>query len=80
MKIEGSALIALSDGSMNVVRSARNIPRVDTLSWSQLNVLDVLKHRYLIIPLDAVRRVENWLSTASRGEAQGAELESQVSQ
>ncbi|TAK36291.1 MAG: 50S ribosomal protein L4 [Chloroflexota bacterium] len=76
VKASGSVLIALPDGSMNVVKSARNIPQVRSLPWRQLNVLDVLKHNYVIMPLDAVRGVERWLSRSAQNGSESIAAES----
>lgn len=56
-----SALVVLPDSNENVQRSARNIPAVKTLPARNLNVLDVLHHRHLIMPVAAVRIVEQAL-------------------
>ncbi|GIW12448.1 MAG: 50S ribosomal protein L4 [Chloroflexi bacterium] len=41
-----------------VIRSARNIPGVDITYAATLNIGDVLKHRHVVMSVEAVRRVE----------------------
>jgi large subunit ribosomal protein L4 len=56
-----SALVVLPNSNLNVQKSARNIPNVKTLPVQNLNVLDVLNHQHLIMPVAAARRVEQAL-------------------
>lgn len=58
LKIERSALIAISESDSNVVKSARNLPGVDAIQARQLNVVDLLNHRDLVITTDALRQIE----------------------
>lgn len=55
------ALIITADRDDQVQRSARNIPGVEMLQATNLNVYDILKHDRLIITRDAVARVEEVL-------------------
>lgn len=52
-----------------VIRSARNIPGVDITYASVLNIGDVLKHRYLVMTVEAVRQVEARLKPPERAAA-----------
>lgn len=56
--IERSALIAIDSMDKGVIRSANNIPRVNAIQARQLNVVDLLSHKDLVITADAVRVVE----------------------
>lgn len=47
--IDRSCLVALDSGNVNARRSARNLDGVDTIRWEQLNVFELLNHRYLVI-------------------------------
>ncbi|MBT4511085.1 MAG: 50S ribosomal protein L4 [Chloroflexi bacterium] len=58
LKIERSALVALNSIDSGVVRSVNNVEKVDAIQARQLNVVDLLSHRDLIITTDAVRTVE----------------------
>lgn len=52
------ALIVITDNDEAIVRSAKNIPGVQTISVNTLNVYDILKYDHFIITKDAVQRVE----------------------
>ncbi|MGJ0847606.1 LSU ribosomal protein L4P [Tissierella praeacuta DSM 18095] len=52
------ALIVMGDKNENVIRSANNIPNVQTALVNTLNVYDILKYNSFIITKDAVRKVE----------------------
>lgn len=58
LKIDATALIVTADGDTNVVKSARNIPGVKTARAADLNIVDVLSYKNLIISVDAVKKVE----------------------
>lgn len=49
MGIDRTCLVALDGGNVNAQYSARNIPSVSTIRWDQLNVFELLNHRYLLI-------------------------------
>ncbi|MBI4300669.1 MAG: 50S ribosomal protein L4 [Chloroflexi bacterium] len=56
--VDGSALIATPQPDNNVYRSARGLERVKTLPAYQLNVGDLLSSTYLVMPVEAVKVVE----------------------
>jgi len=58
LKVDSGALVvnALSDD--NVIKAARNLPKVKTILARQLNVLDILNHDYLVMSKDALEQVE----------------------
>jgi len=56
------ALIVTGVPSTVVCKSARNLPGVGTTVARDLNVLDVLAHRHILLTRDAVRAVEEVLS------------------
>jgi large subunit ribosomal protein L4 len=56
--IEVSALIATGETLENVVKSARNLPDVDTIPARLLNVVDLTSHKMLLMTEEAVRQVE----------------------
>ncbi len=56
-----SVLLVLPGSDSNVVKSARNIPGVKTLPANSLNVVDILRHDYIIMPVEAARKVEQAL-------------------
>jgi large subunit ribosomal protein L4 len=50
------ALIALAGRDENIIKAARNIPRISTIGISSLNVVDVLKCKYLLMTKDGANR------------------------
>ncbi len=61
-----NALLVLTDNCTNVRRSASNIPKIDTTRAADLNVLEVITRRYLIMPVEALRQVEQNLIDDNR--------------
>jgi large subunit ribosomal protein L4 len=58
LKASGGALIVTAQTDENVIKSARNLPGVNTITAPQLNVLDILNHNYLVLSQDALEKVE----------------------
>ena len=58
LKVNTSALIATSKPEANVVKSARNLPKIDTIPANLLNVNDILSHKMLLMTENAVHKVE----------------------
>jgi large subunit ribosomal protein L4 len=61
---ESTVLVVLSQKDENyakVLRAGRNIPACKTLLASYLNVRDLLGYDKLILPLDAIKAIENAL-------------------
>ena len=58
IKADKKALIVMDEKNENVIKSARNIPNVETTLVNTLNVYDILKYNSFIITKDAVRKVE----------------------
>ena len=55
---KGSILIVLPEIDKNIILSARNIPKIQTIQAKDLNCLDVLTYKYLIILKKAVGVIE----------------------
>ena len=55
---EKKALIVLPEVDKNVIKSASNIPGVDTTIVTALNVYDMLNHDSLILTQDAVNKIQ----------------------
>ena len=53
-----SSLIALPKLDKNLVLSARNLPNSETIEARNLNVLDLLSFKYLIIPKESVKVIK----------------------
>jgi len=56
--VGSSALIVTSEPEVNVIKSARNLPRTKTLPASLLNVLDLLSYKFLVITVAGLRCAE----------------------
>lgn len=52
------ALIVMDEKNMNVIKSAKNIPNIQTALVNTINVYDILKYDSFIITKEAVRKVE----------------------
>ncbi len=53
-----SVLIALPVSDKNVILAVRNIPKSSTIGASSLNVIDLLSHKYLIMPKESLGVIE----------------------
>lgn len=58
LNVEKKALIVTAEKNDAIIKSARNIPGVDTALVNTLNVYDILNHDKFIITKDAVEKVE----------------------
>lgn len=58
VKAEKKALIVTPETDTNVVKSAANIPGVETTQVGQLNVYDILNYTSFIVTKDAVKKIE----------------------
>ena len=47
--VNRTCLVALDSANRNGLLSARNLHDVDTIRWDQLNVFELLNHRFLVI-------------------------------
>ena len=66
--VDSSTLIVTAEVAENVVKSARNLPRVKTTPADLLNVGDLLSHRKLLMTVAAARRAEElWGEGLSQG-------------
>ena len=68
--VDSSALIVTNEAEGNVVKSARNLPRIKTSPASLLNVVDLLSCKMLLMTETAVRRTEEiWGEKSPKGES-----------
>lgn len=58
LKVDKKALFVTEANDTNVAKSTNNIPGVDTLSASTINVYDLLNHNVLILTKGAVSYIE----------------------
>jgi large subunit ribosomal protein L4 len=66
--VDSPALIVTREPESNVVKSARNLPRIKTTLANLLNVVDILSYRTLLMTEAAVRKVEElWGEKVSQG-------------
>ena len=61
LKIDSSALILLPASDDAILRSVRNLPKVRTLVAQYLNVRDLLKYDYVVLPLSSLEIIERIL-------------------
>lgn len=55
--VDGSAVIVLADNDSNLVRSFRNLPKVEVVPASDVNALHVLSRRFVVLVDDALDRI-----------------------
>lgn len=53
-----STLLVQPGNDTKIIKSARNLPKVTTIAANSLNVVDVLRHNFLVIPLDGLKAIE----------------------
>ncbi len=51
-------LVGAVENEENIKRSFNNLQKVKTLHWQYINVRDLLGHEHLIVPIAALRRIE----------------------
>jgi len=52
---KGSILVALPEHNKKMILAFRNIPKLDTIPAKDLNLLDVLNHKYLLMTKDSLK-------------------------
>lgn len=55
---EGSSLLVLPKKEESVFLSARNLPKVRTMVAAQINLLDVLSQKYLLMPEESIAMIQ----------------------
>ena len=55
---KNSLLIAIPKKDDNIIRSAYNIPKVEVIEARNLNVLELLKYKYLVLPKDSIKVIK----------------------
>ena len=66
--VDSSALIVTPEPEENVIKSARNIPKIKTMPANIINVLDILSHKTLLMTEAAVRIAEKlWGNGLTQG-------------
>jgi len=70
--ISDSAIIATAEAEANLIKSARNLMGVKTMLVPLFNIAELLSYKYIIMTLDAVRKVEELWGEKSVPEAVGS--------
>ena len=68
-----NVLVVLPERNTNVQLSAGNLPNVKTLLSGYLNVRDLLGHDVVLLPNDALPKIEQWLAAEAAEAAEPAE-------
>ncbi len=56
-----NTLIVIGDRNEVLIKSFRNIPKVDVLRWDEINAYEILKKKYIMITRDALDKIqERW--------------------
>ncbi len=55
---KGSGLIILPKKDEKIIRSARNIPKVATILAKDINVLDLLSYKFLVMPKESIKVIK----------------------
>ncbi len=63
LAVDSSALILLAQSDPIVQKSAANIPDVKTLRAQYLNVRDLLGYDFLVLPVSAIKAIEEYLGS-----------------
>ena len=61
LAVDSNALILLPQRDESIERSARNLPKVRTLHASYLNIRDLFTYDYLLMPVEALVVIEDFL-------------------
>ena len=59
LPVKGSVLIALPKVEKNIIMAARNIPQTRTIEAKNLNALDLLSYKYLILPKESIKTIKD---------------------
>lgn len=59
---KGSVLIALAEKDEKIILAARNIPKTNTILTKDLNALDLLSFKYLILPKESIKVIKETFS------------------
>lgn len=65
LNIDSRALIVVEESGVNVMRSAHNLGNIKVLPCSQINVLELLSYKTLIVTVPALRNIEKLWSTSN---------------
>jgi large subunit ribosomal protein L4 len=68
LKVESSALVITPESEPNLIKSARNIPQINTSNVNVINILDIMSHKTLLMTEAAVHVAEKlWGNGSTQG-------------
>jgi large subunit ribosomal protein L4 len=59
LKIKGKLLVGFSENEREMKRASRNLTKVSNIDVKNLNVFDILNHKYLLMSEDGLKILEN---------------------
>lgn len=65
LPVERSVLLVLPGSNTNIEKSARNVAGLTPIRADSLNVVDVLRHHCLVLPVDAIGVIEKTFVTGA---------------
>ena len=74
LPVERNVLFLVPERDENLVRSVRNIPTAKVQHISSINVTELLKHEYLIMPFETIRQLEQTFGDGSTTLPESLEL------
>ena len=77
LPVERNVLFLVPERDENLVRSVRNIPTAKVQHLSSINVIELLKHEYLILPCETLRQLEQAFGDGSTTLPESLEIESE---
>ncbi len=70
--VRRGTLIALNNKEENIIKAVKNIPKFSTIGINSLNIVDILKYKYLLMTKDGVNKLK---TSAEGGSASGGKNE-----
>ena len=62
LEVSGRVLLVSEDASENVFLAARNIPYIHVLDVMALNPVSLVGSDHVVMTVDAVKKIEEWLA------------------
>ncbi len=56
--VKKGALVLMAEKNENATKAARNIPKLETIGMGSLNIVDVLRYKYLIMTKDSIEKLK----------------------
>lgn len=57
-----SVLIVTKPADKNIILAAQNLPKVSTISYGSLNIVDLLKYKYLLVSKELINKIQEHYS------------------